>query len=119
MPDRQPPIAQVDAMDIFKRAVSNIVEHTMFTVEISFVVEHRIDRVVEQLAAVRGHECGDERVEIADAVPLHHRFQRHLDAPDAVRRQRLPGPRFEHAHQHAISRLARRPAHHDGRRPGR
>src|SRR3546814_6104990 len=50
---------------------------------------------------------------------LHHRLQRHFDAPDAVGRQRLPGARFEHAHQHAIGRFARIAATHHGLRLGR
>src|SRR3546814_9916469 len=38
---------------------------------------------------------------------------------DLVGRQRLPGARFEHAHQHAIGRFARIAATHHGLRPGR
>src|SRR3546814_14287833 len=73
------------------------------------VVEHRVDRVVEQLAAGRGDERRDERVEVGDPVALHHRLQRHFDAPDAARRQGLSGARFEHGHQYAIGRIAAAP----------
>src|SRR3546814_8735426 len=38
---------------------------------------------------------------------------------DLVGRQRLPGARFEHAHQHAIGRFARIAATHHGLRLGR
>src|SRR3546814_5439573 len=63
MPDRQPAAQLVDLANSFQRGSSYIVENAVFAVEKGFVVEHRIDRVVEQLPAVRRDERGDERVD--------------------------------------------------------
>jgi hypothetical protein len=112
MPDGDAPLGRIGFANMLKRGLRYVIEHTVFAVEIGFVVEHRIDRVVEQLPAGRGDERGDKRVEIGDAVTLHHRLQRHFDPPYPVRRQRLAGARFEHAHQHAIGGLAGAAAHH-------
>src|SRR3546814_1696028 len=80
MPDRQPSTQLVDLANSFERGRSYLVENAVFAIEIGFVIEHRIDRVVEQLPAVRRDERGDQRVEIGDAVTLHHGFERRAEA---------------------------------------
>src|SRR3546814_15455273 len=97
MPDGHPPRQPIRLADMIERPYRDIVEHAVFAIKEGFVVEHRVDRVVEQLSHRRGDECGDERVEIFGAVPLTHRFQRTLDSPATGGRQSMASRRLEHA----------------------